>query len=190
MRVCGILLKAVFGLALASGPAWADEAWRLGDPLRLSPDDPSEPGMSLSFTPRQGGVFDLDQARIELSLGPGTALGDPGTAFDPAGETSRFAVGGALDFGDVEVSGRLIGERGDDVAREGVDAAVGVGRLTTRMSYMAESGDRPATRYGLGADVLAAPGVSVGAGVAIEEEDAGGDDDPATEGVVRFRLQF
>jgi hypothetical protein len=185
-----IRLAVVSGLAVAGGPALADGPWRLGDPLRLSPDAEAAPGTSLSFTPRQDGVFGLDQARLELSLAPAPSLTGRDGGFAVNAETSRFAVGGALDFGAVELSGRLVGERGDDVAREGVDAALGLGSVTTRMSYMAESGERATTRYGLGADLAAAPGVSVGAGLALEDDAADGAGERATEGVVRFRLQF
>ena len=190
MRAAILLLVTGFGLGVATQPAAADDAWRLGDPLRLTPDAAATSDLTLSFTPRRPGVFDLDQARLELALTPTQPYGDRFGADRVEPQASGFAVGGALDFGEIEISGRLVGERGERVSRDGVDAAIGVGPVTTRMSYVeAEGGDQPSTRLGLGAELEAAPGLSLGAGLAIEDEDAA-EGERATEGVVRFRLSF
>ncbi len=187
------IVGVVAGAALTSAGAAADEPLRLGDPLLSGPAPSERDGVSLTFTPRQAGVFDLETARFDLALTPlrpdreGEAAG---VADDVAG--GRFAVGGALDFGGVEITGHLVGERGERVSSEGIDASLGFGAVTTRLRYVEEErGGEDAVRYGLGAELDAAPGLSVGADLSVAEGEGAEDPDGRdTEGVVRFRLSF
>lgn len=186
------IVGVIAAAALTSAGAAADEPLRLGDPLLSGPAPSARDGVSLTFTPRQAGVFDLETARFDLALTPMRPEPEAEAAgiADVAG--GRFAVGGALDFGGVEITGHLVGERGERVSSEGIDASLGFGAVTTRMRYVEEERDgEDAVRYGLGAELDAAPGLSVGADLSVAEgegvEDPDGRD---TEGVVRFRLSF
>lgn len=182
---------ALGAFLLALGPAAADDAFRLGEPLLSSPDAADPGNVSLSFTPRRAGVFDLRTARLDVSIGPSLAPGATRENETASLEAGRFAIGGALDFGTVAISGQLMGERNDRVSRDVIGAAVDVGALTTRMRFVEENtgADGATQRYGVGAEYRAAPGLSIGADLSVEDDEAG-DDDRDTQGVVRFRLSF
>lgn len=180
------LLVAVFGVAGA--PALADEPWRLGTPLE-TPALPDENAASLSFTPRLPGVFDLESARVTVTYAP---LGQDGDDVVGGGRAvDGFSVGGALEIDRFVVEGALARASTASAEHERLDAAIGFGGFTTRMHLQdtesVASGDG-ATRFGIGADVDAAPGLSLGAGVNFSE--GAGDAADDTAGVVRFRLQF
>ena len=182
---------AVVGFG-AGGAAADDERMRLGDRL-LNPPTGSAPfaAPGISFTPRQQSVFDLETARLHLSVAPFADHGASRHAAGAPGEVGeRLAIGGALDFGAVEVQGALSHRSLRTGRVDEVDAALDVGAFTTRMSYAEISGgDRDVeTRYRLGADLETAPGLSIGADIAVSED--AGSDDTDTLGVVRFRLSF
>jgi len=183
-----LLFSMVAALGVAGAPALADEPWRLGTPLQ-TPVLPDENAASLSFTPRLPGVFDLDSARVTVTYAP---LGQTDEDVVGGGRTvDGFSVGGALELDRFLVEGALARSSTATAERERLDAAIGFGGFTTRMHLQdtesVASGDG-ATRFGIGADVDAAPGLSLGAGLNFSE----GPDDEAddTAGVVRFRLQF
>ncbi len=176
----------VAGVAPVS--AHADEPWRLGTSLE-SPTGADDEVASLSFTPRVPGVFDLDSARVTLSYAP--LVRDEHTLGGGTRAVDGFSVGGALAIDRFMIEGAMARETSARVEHERIDAAIGFGGFTTRMhlqdSEGVSSGDA-STRFGIGADLDAAPGLSLGAGLNFAESDDGAEDD--TSGVVRFRLQF
>ncbi len=178
---------AVAALGVVGSPALADEPWRLGTSLETPVLD--EDAASLSFTPRLPGVFDLESARVTLSYAP-LALEDERFAGAARG-VDGFAVGGALAVDRFVVEGALARATTPAGERERLDAAIGFGGFTTRMHLEDSEGfgaGEGSTRYGIGADVTAAPGLSLGAGLNFSDNADGAEDDAA--GVVRFRLQF
>ncbi len=165
-------------------PATAEE-WLLGNPLRHAGEtDPAAP--SISFTPRLPGVIDLGEAEFRLSYGP---VSDDFSGL--SGDARGFAVGGALDLQGLSISARVV-QAADGYAQfDEVDASISVGATTAFGSYreVDSGGGQASSRFALGADLAAAPGVSVGAGLAYEDRSDGGSADDAT-GLVRFRLAF
>jgi len=177
----------VAALGSAGSPALADEPWRLGTSLETPVLH--EDAASLSFTPRLPGVFDLESARVTLSYAP-LALEDE--RFTGRGRAvDGFAVGGALTVDRFVVEGALARATTPAGERERLDAAIGFGGFTTRMHLQdtqSFASGATSTRFGIGADLTAAPGLSLGAGVNFSDNADGAEDDAA--GVVRFRLQF
>ena len=176
-------------VALAATPAVAADPWRLGSTLEAPAATAGDQSASLSFTPRLPGVFDLDSARVTLSYTPMVEPIDapPGRA----GALEGFSVGGALAIDRFVVEGAVARTSSGLVERERLDAAIGFGGFTTRMHVQdteAVGSASGSTRYGIGADVTAAPGLSLGAGLDFSERADGLDDEAA--GVVRFRLEF
>jgi hypothetical protein len=178
---------AVAALGVLGSPAVADEPWRLGTSLETPVLD--EDAANLSFTPRLPGVFDLDSARVTLSYAP---LQPQDERFSGGGRAvDGFAVGGALAVDRFVVEGALARATSPAGERERVDAAIGFGGFTTRMHLQdteSFASGASSTRFGIGADLTAAPGLSLGAGLNFSDNADGAEDD--TAGVVRFRLQF
>jgi len=172
----------------AVGPAAADDRWLLGTPLE-SPALADEGGASLAFTPRLSGVFDLESARMSVTYTP---LVPRDTARIPSGDDhAGFAIGGALEIDHFVLEGGLARSSSAVGERERLDAAIGFGGFTTRLHLMdTESATTGAgtTRFGVGAELSAAPGLSLGAGLNFSDNAAGEEDD--TSGVVRFRVRF
>lgn len=177
----------VIGVVL-SAPA-AAEPWRLGSPLELTPRvNEDDARASLSFTPRLPGVFDLDEARVTLTYTP---LDENDNLVAGRQSAEGFAIGGALALNDMVIRGELAQTASGLTERDDFEAALEVGDLTTRMSYAEVGGVGVSgeSRYALGADLAAAPGLSVGAGLSygLSEEPSVSSD---TTGIVRFRLSF
>lgn len=183
-----VLFIAVVVLGAAVAPARADEPWRLGTPLE-APGGVDEAGASLSFTPRLPGVFDLESARVTLNYAP-FAIEAEGIGAHTR-RADGFSVGGALAVDRFVVEGALARSSSSLVERERLDAAVSFGGFTTRMHLQdtePAGAGAGSTGFGIGADLEAAPGLSLGAGLNFAEDTDG--DDADTSGVVRFRLRF
>lgn len=200
MRAIAPLANAALALvvlvALPLGTARA-ESWVVGDPLRLATDAPqANADLSLEFTPRVG-PLSLDDVRLSLSVGadPVGPDDDRGSAAARLDETNErlgmqgFVVGGALAVDDVVVSAELAQRSNAFGQSETWRAALSKGRVTTALSYTdgIEGGD--GQRFAVGTAVETAPGISLGADLALDE---GGSEDgaPDAAGVLRFKLEF
>ena len=184
-----LLIVAPLGAAQA-------ESWLMGDPLRTSLADP-EPraDLSLGFTPRLG-ALSLDGVRLSLSMGAEGAdaaphhgaLAELDERNDALGNDS-FVVGGALALEGVVLSAQIAQRNHLAGPSETVRAAVRAGNVTTALSYTDGIAGGERERFALGTAFEAAPGISVGADLSLDDGIEAGDERDAA-GVLRFKLEF
>jgi hypothetical protein len=109
--------------------------------------------------------------------------------FDEEGPGNGFVVGGALGLDDIELGAQFAQREHRVGTSASVRATLSTGSVTTSLSYTDDAPTPTGNRFALGAAVEAAPGLNVGAGLALDDlEGAGHDGD--TTGMVRFQLQF
>jgi hypothetical protein len=190
-----VALAAAFAFAPLAA-ASADDHWRLGQPLLLSPAPDQAGGLSLSFTPRSGGILSLDGAKLSVAVVPldGT-FADRDWQLDRREFDQRpvggFAIGGALVVDDVVLRGEFMQRESSRFQEGGVGASVRIDGVTTNFSY-SEVEDTLGTGYnrlGVGAEYDAAPGLSLGAGLWLRDGEGGSAAGDAT-GSLRVRLSF
>ncbi len=188
MRRVGFGLLIAVGCLAVVGNATASD-WRTDSGLALG--SAADDGLSIRFTPRLTSIMSLDQAKLTLSLGP-VAPDRSGLAPAPqqreARETAGFQVGGALDLDSVRLGAGYVHRDGRFTETEGFTAGVTYNRFSTGVGYAETLGPSGSTsRYALGAQLDAAPGLSLGADLTVRD----GETDPVdTTGVVRLRLSF
>ncbi len=182
----GFLGIVALGWVLAAGPATAD-GWR------LEPGAGTDDGLSIRFTPRLSSIMSLDQAKLTLSLGAAGLESEPfagGGRYEPGrpGETRGFQLGGALHLDDVRLGAGYVQTERGRVESDGFAAGLSYHRFSTGVGFTETVGPSGSTsRYALGAQLDAAPGLSVGADLTVRD----GEGEPVdTTGVLRLRLAF